>query len=115
FDQIMEQNGLWGDGKVTAVKENLKNGVVKPEATAVHDTTHHLAYSQRRVVTATEPNETPANADAMAATAEAGETASNADEPASPQAEEATVYTKSQSRRPRTAVAPTARTAGTRG
>lgn len=98
FDQIMEQNGLWGDGKVTAVKENLKNGVVKPEATAVHDTTHHLAYSQRRVVTATEPNETPANADAMAATAEAGETASNADEPASPQAEEATVYTKSQSR-----------------
>lgn len=50
FDQIMSQEGLWGEAKVLQVRGNLATGKIKVESTAVHDTTHFPAYSQMQVV-----------------------------------------------------------------
>lgn len=50
FDQIMTANGLWGESKVDQVVRNLQSGVVQPESTLVHDTTHYRAYSGMQTV-----------------------------------------------------------------
>ena len=54
FDQIMTENGLWGEAKALLVRENILNGVVKIEKTIVHDTTHHEAFSGMRVLNVAE-------------------------------------------------------------
>jgi len=38
FDQIMSNNGLWGEAAVGQVAKNLKEGFIKLESTLVHDT-----------------------------------------------------------------------------
>lgn len=50
FDQIMTQNGLWGEIALDRVAANLRDGTVRVESTLVHDTTHYLAYSSMRVI-----------------------------------------------------------------
>lgn len=50
FDQIMDRHALWGEVARVQVQKNLDEGRVKPEATVVHDTTHHLANSDLRVI-----------------------------------------------------------------
>jgi len=60
FDQIMTDNGLWGDVAVDQVARNLKSGCIQVESTLVHDTTHYRAYSGMQVVElpqAVEPSE----------------------------------------------------------
>jgi hypothetical protein len=50
FDQIMTQNGLWGEAALDRVAANLRDGTVQVEATVVHDTTHYRAYSAMQVI-----------------------------------------------------------------
>lgn len=50
FDQIMTDNGLWSAAAVSQVARNFETGVIKPEGTIVHDTTHYQAYSGMTVV-----------------------------------------------------------------
>ena len=50
FDQIMSDNGLWGQAAVEQVARELKGGFIKLEPTLVHDTTHYKAFSSMRVV-----------------------------------------------------------------
>jgi hypothetical protein len=50
FDQIMTQNGLWGEAALDRVAANLRAGTVQMESTVVHDTTHYQAYSARQVI-----------------------------------------------------------------
>ena len=50
FDQIMTESGLWSQVALDLVAANLRAGIVKPEATLVHDTTHYLAYSSMQVI-----------------------------------------------------------------
>ncbi len=50
FDQIMTQNGLWGEAALDRVAANLRDGTVQVEATVVHDTTHYRAYSAMQVL-----------------------------------------------------------------
>ncbi|MFQ5507016.1 MAG: hypothetical protein ACE5F1_19775 [Planctomycetota bacterium] len=50
FDQLMAENGLWDLAAVTQVRANFENGVLEPEPTLVHDTTHYDAHSSWRVV-----------------------------------------------------------------
>lgn len=64
FDQIMSDNGLWGDAAVGQVAKNLKEGYVKLEPTLVHDTTHYRAFSSMRVVDLPEGGEGPSSNDA---------------------------------------------------
>jgi len=50
FDQIMTQNGLWGEAALDRVAANLRAGTVQVEATVVHDTTHYHASSAMQVL-----------------------------------------------------------------
>ena len=50
FDQILTDNGLWGDAAVDQVARNLKTGRIQAESTVVHDTTHYRAFSGMQVV-----------------------------------------------------------------
>lgn len=50
FDQIMTQNGLWGEAALDRVAANLRDGTVQVESTVVHDTTHYRAYSAMQVI-----------------------------------------------------------------
>ena len=50
FDQIMTQNGLWGEAALDRVAANLRAGTLQVEATVVHDTTHYHAYSAMQVL-----------------------------------------------------------------
>lgn len=50
FDQIMTENGLWGAAAVGQVAKNFETGIIKPEGTLVHDTTHYQAYSGMTVL-----------------------------------------------------------------
>ncbi|MFZ1176580.1 MAG: hypothetical protein WAO15_10015 [Mycobacterium sp.] len=50
FDQIMTEAGLWDQAKLAEVRRNIETGVIKPESTVVHDTTHYQAYSSFEVV-----------------------------------------------------------------
>ena len=50
FDQIMSDNGLWGEAAVGQVAKNLEEGFIKLEPTLVHDTTHYQAFSSMQVV-----------------------------------------------------------------
>lgn len=50
FDQIMTEHGLWEELALRRVAENLRSGVIQPESTVVHDTTHYHAHSQMKVV-----------------------------------------------------------------
>jgi len=50
FDQIMTDNGLWGDAAVDQVTRNLTTGSIQAESTVVHDTTHYHAFSGMQVV-----------------------------------------------------------------
>lgn len=50
FDQIMTESGLWSQVALDRVAANLRVGIVKLEATLVHDTTHYLAYSSMQVI-----------------------------------------------------------------
>ncbi|MBC8374045.1 MAG: transposase [Planctomycetes bacterium] len=63
FDQIMSENGLWGEAAVGQVAQNLKEGFVKLEPTLVHDTTHYQAFSSMRVVDLPENQEEPSSND----------------------------------------------------
>ena len=63
FDQIMSDNGLWGEAAVGQVAKNLKEGFVKLEPTLVHDTTHYQAFSSMRVVDLPEGKEEPSSND----------------------------------------------------
>jgi hypothetical protein len=49
FDQIMTANGLWGHLAVDQVRRNLKSGKLKLSPLAVHDTTHHEAWSTMEI------------------------------------------------------------------
>ncbi len=49
FDQILTQEGLWGQLKWEQVKRNIGNKVIKPEETLAHDTTHYQAFSSMTV------------------------------------------------------------------
>ncbi|GAF73641.1 unnamed protein product, partial [marine sediment metagenome] len=64
FDQIMSDNGLWGEAAVGQVAKNLKEGYIKLEPTLVHDTTHYQAFSSMRVVDLPEDGEGPFSNDA---------------------------------------------------
>jgi hypothetical protein len=59
FDQIMTENGLWGELALDRVADNLRTGVVQEESTVVHDTTHYHAYSEMKVVDLEAAHETP--------------------------------------------------------
>lgn len=50
FDQIMTEAGLWDQAKLAEVRRNIETGVIEPESTVVHDTTHYEAYSSFEVV-----------------------------------------------------------------
>lgn len=50
FDQLMTENGLWDLAAVQQVRTNFESGVLQPESTLVHDTTHYDAHSSWRVV-----------------------------------------------------------------
>lgn len=50
FDQIMTANGLWKAVKLLEIKRNVDAGVIKPEDTVVHDTTHLYAHSSFETV-----------------------------------------------------------------
>ncbi len=63
FDQIMSDNGLWGEAAVGQVAKNLKEGFIKLEPTLVHDTTHYQAFSSMRVVDLPEEEEKPSSND----------------------------------------------------
>jgi len=63
FDQIMSDNGLWGEAAVGQVAKNLKQGFIKLEPTLVHDTTHYQAFSSMRVVDLPEDEEKPSSND----------------------------------------------------
>jgi len=63
FDQIMSDNGLWGEAAVGQVAKNLKEGFIKLESTLVHDTTHYQAFSSMRVVDLPEDEEEPSSGD----------------------------------------------------
>jgi len=63
FDQIMSDNGLWGEAAVGQVAKNLKEGFIKLEPTLVHDTTHYQAFSSMRVVDLPEGEEEPSSND----------------------------------------------------
>ena len=51
----MTQSGLWSQVALDRVADNLRAGVIKPEATLVHDTTHYYAYSSMQVIDLPEP------------------------------------------------------------
>lgn len=61
FDQIMSDNGLWGEAAVGQVAKNLKEGFIKLESTLVHDTTHYQAFSSMRVVDLPEDQREPSS------------------------------------------------------
>lgn len=48
FDQIMTDNGIWDAIKQMQITENFEKGRLKASPIAVHDTTHHEAWSTRR-------------------------------------------------------------------
>lgn len=50
FDQIMTDNGLWGEARAIQITSNFATGIIKPEKAVVHDTTHYKAYSGMCVV-----------------------------------------------------------------
>lgn len=50
FDQIMIDAGLWHHVAVEQVRANLREGIVRPGSTLVHDTTHYLARSAMTAV-----------------------------------------------------------------
>ena len=64
FDQIMTDNGSWGDVAVDQVARNLKSGCVQVESIVVHDTTHYPAYSSMQVVELPQAVEPSKNANA---------------------------------------------------
>jgi hypothetical protein len=76
FDQIMSDNGLWGEAAVERVAKNLEEGYVQLEPTLVHDTTHYQAFSSMRVVDLPEDEEEPSSNDLKA-----DETKGNASHP----------------------------------
>ena len=63
FDQIMSDNGLWGDAAVGQVARNLNEGFIKLEPTLVHDTTHYQAFSSMRIVDLPDGKEEPSSSD----------------------------------------------------
>jgi hypothetical protein len=63
FDQIMSDNGLWGDAAVGQVAKNLEEGSIKMESTLVHDTTHYHAFSSMQVVDLPEDEQKPLSDD----------------------------------------------------
>jgi hypothetical protein len=45
FDQIMRDSGLWNKIKLSEVRRNIEEGIIKKENELVGDTTHYYAYS----------------------------------------------------------------------
>jgi len=50
FDQIMTEYGLWSQSKLTEVRENIENGIIKEENIIVGDTTHYYGFSSFETV-----------------------------------------------------------------
>jgi len=72
FDQIMTDNGLWGDAAVDQVTRNLTTGRIQAESTVVHDTTHYHAFSGMQVVELPQAGEPSENASATPPATEEG-------------------------------------------
>jgi hypothetical protein len=53
FDQVMRDAGLWNKMKLSEVRRNIKEGVIKLEKELVGDTTHYYAYSVFETITYT--------------------------------------------------------------
>lgn len=65
FDEIMTQNGLWGDAAVAQVQRNLQQGRIRPESDIVHDTTHYGAFSSMQVDDVQPPGTTAAPSEVL--------------------------------------------------